>query len=333
NPAVPQARGTLAPVNQRLFNPRDVTLVQSRAYVVTRDHTVAGFPPGLYAIDISNPDTPHIIGTDTAGFFGTDFEVRDQIGMAAAQGTGVAAVPLFSLPAGAAPLYIGAIVVSSTYREGTGIATTDELIFETVNSVEGLEHGSTGDSALVIAQYRQPADLAGIAPTLTLASPADGEELVQGDQILVKAMAQDDVGVAQVDLKANGITIASLTKPPYQVSYTVPAHSHSITFEATAFDYAANRGDATPVVGSVIEDPLTTVIGQVVDSQGYPIVNATVTVTGTPRSAVTDTQGGFSIPGVGTIPLGVEISVRIANELGEQVGESTLFVRASNHTG
>lgn len=91
-------------------------------------------PPAGTQVGQSNP-----AGTDSNGFLGSDFEVLNQIGVVAAQGSGNAAAALFSHSPASPLLYVGAIRTSINYREGPGIALTENLIFETVQSARGLK--------------------------------------------------------------------------------------------------------------------------------------------------------------------------------------------------
>ena len=78
-------------------------------------------------------------------------------------------------------------------------------------------------------------------PSATIASPTGGT--VAGS-ISVNVNASDNIGVLRVDLKANGVLVASDTTPPYSFvwnSATVPDGSATLT--AVAYDAAGqSRG-------------------------------------------------------------------------------------------
>jgi hypothetical protein len=103
------------------------------------------------------------------------------------------------------------------------------------------------------------------------------------------------------------------TSAPYQFSYTVPSGILSVSLSATAVDLAGNIGTSTPVILSVVPDPLTTVVGRVVDSAGLPVSGAAATTLGS-FLGTTSADGRFAIANVPTVrgPIGVEVVVTVA---------------------
>jgi thermitase len=92
------------------------------------------------------------------------------------------------------------------------------------------------------------------APTVSIASPTGGT--VAGN-VAVTVNASDNVGVTRVDLRVNGVTVASDTASPYQFTWnstTLPNGSVSLT--AVAVDAAGNAGTSAPV--SVLVSNATT---------------------------------------------------------------------------
>jgi large repetitive protein len=98
--------------------------------------------------------------------------------------------------------------------------------------------------------------------------------------ITFSANATDDIAVASVNFFVNGQLAFTTSSQPYQFMYMVPCSATTLTFGATAVDYGNNVGTAQNVVVPVVPDPLTTVTGRVVDSQGNPIASASVSAFG-----------------------------------------------------
>src|SRR4029077_14602731 len=82
--------------------------------------------------------------------------------------------------------------------DGTGIAVDGNYVYLTTN--RGIqENGSFGDGRLYIGQYRALEDLKGVAPTVSIVSPAEGASIVEGESIPISVSATDDVAVVSVN--------------------------------------------------------------------------------------------------------------------------------------
>lgn len=143
-------------------------------------------------------------------------------------------------------------------------------------------------------------------PVVSITSPLSGATVIEGSTITISADATDDIAVASVSFLVNSSIIATDTTAPYQTSYIVPVGITRLTIGATATDNLGKVGTATDVVVNVIPDPLTTVIGRVVDVSGQPVAGAAVSTLG--RSSVTGPDGSFSIAGVQTIGGNITVS-------------------------
>lgn len=158
--------------------------------------------------------------------------------------------------------------------------------------------GSVGDSRLYIGQYLALQDDKGIPPVANITSPADGSSVVAGSAVHVVVAATDDVRVAAVNFLVNGTTQFTAFSQPFEFVFTAPQTLGPLTLGATAIDLGANVGTAQNVVVNVIPDPLTTVIGRVVDRNGLPVAGALVTFNSLSTTSAAD--GTFSLPGVPT---------------------------------
>ncbi len=115
-----------------------------------------------------------------------------------------------------------------------------------------------------------------VPPTVIINSPPDGALVYEGQTLLFSVDASDDGLLASVELLVNGVGFGTSTAPPFELTFTVPFDAGSLAFEASALDSGGSASMATSLV-AVGPDPLTTVEGNVVDTQGGPVA-ATVTL-------------------------------------------------------
>lgn len=183
---------------------------------------------------------------------------------------------------------------------GTNIAVDDSFIYLVGDRGGSARGGSSGDSRLYIGQYQPRVDLAGVPPTAAITSPAPGSLVYEGAPLTVAVDAQDDITVTAVRFSVDDQTVFTSTSAPYQYTLTVPTGVNSLTLGAVARDLGGNEGSAPSVQVQVAPDPLTRVIGQVLDVQGLPVQGARITAPGG-RTANTDADGRFQIIGVPTV--------------------------------
>ena len=91
-------------------------------------------------------------------------------------------------------------------------------------------------------------------PTVTITEPAAGSEVIENSFIILRADAQDDVGVASVLFRVNGQDVVLDAFPPYAVGFRVPLAVDTLTIDALATDTIGQTTTATRVV-TVIPDP------------------------------------------------------------------------------
>lgn len=136
-------------------------------------------------------------------------------------------------------------------------------------------------------------------PVVVITSPTAGSTFMEGATLPITVQATDDLGVVSVNFLVNGSIVFTDSEAPYEFSFTVPVGSQTLTLGATALDTGGHTGTATNVVVHVIPDPLTTVVGRVLDENHVPVSGATVSVRG--RTALSASDGTFSIPNVTTV--------------------------------
>lgn len=287
NPALPLSLGSVATTDAR-----DVSVEGNIAYV-------ADYTGSLKIIDFTNPASPRQTANTSQPLGGILMDVA-KVGRFSfgADVYFVNGVPIFNVTDPANPIAKARLDFPARDDNATGIAVDGQYIY--LSAERGItENGTTGDTRLYIGQYLIAEDKAGIAPTVSIVSPLSGETFIEGSRIPVTVNASDDIQVVGVTLLVNNEIVATDNTPPYQFSYTVPTGSKNLILSSTAIDLGGNVGVANEVAVNIIPDPMSTVSGRVVDKNGLPIFEASVTTTGG-RSGLTAVDGTFSITDVPT---------------------------------
>ena len=312
NASSPVARGSLSTTDAR-----DLTVEGSIAYL-------ADFSGSLKTIDFSTPTAPRLLATTSQALGGilTDVaKVREFV--FGADVFFVNGVPIVNVNDPAIPSVRARLDFPARDDNGTGIAVDNQFVYLTADrSIQ--ENGINGDSRLYIGQYVALEDKAGIPPVVTITSPAAGATAIEGSVITITVQAVDDVQVSSVDFLVNSNVVFTDSAAPYQFSLTIPAGVAALTLGATATDIGSNTGTAAPVQLNVIPDPLTTVIGRVLDKNGQPVNGATVTTFGS-FTATSRSDGTFSIPSVPTVRGTITVSAEIVVDGKKQTGRSAAF--------
>ncbi len=113
------------------------------------------------------------------------------------------------------------------------------------------------------------------APPAVTITPADGDMLLEGQTVTLRVDAMDDGLLTNVELSINGLSFGSSNTSPLEVLFTVPLTGAPLDLAASATDSVGNVGSATATV-PVVADPLTTVEGEVVDTDGIVVEGADV---------------------------------------------------------
>jgi hypothetical protein len=290
NPAAPVLRGTVS-----TGDARNVRINGNYAFV-------ADFSNSTTSVDISVPTAlivrSHITDPNLGGYL-QDLALSGTFALGA-DVKFVNGIPItdISNPSN----LLARAILNFTQRDDNamGIAVDGTYAYLATEHSNISKYGASGDSRLYIGQYLALQDLKGVAPTVSVSSPASGATAIQGATLPISVNATDDVAVASVNFTVNGSVVFTATSAPYQYNYTVPLNATSLTLGATAVDYGNNVGTAQTVTVNVIPDPGTTVTGTVQTKAGQPVIGATVTVFGT-YTATTASNGTFSILGVPTV--------------------------------
>ncbi len=311
NPAAPRILGGVALPDDA----KDVVLNGSIAYV-------ADYQASLQIVDLTDPLAPRVVGSTPTSLGGILMDVTTSPPFVfGADVFFVNGVPIVdaTVPGSPAPR---AILDFRNFRDdnGTGIAVDGSYVYLT--AARGIvENGVSEDTRLYIGQYRGLEDLKGVAPTVSLTSPAVNTTFIEGETIPLSATATDDMAVVAVTFLVDGVVAFTDTSAPYQFSVKAPAGVSSLTLSANAVDLGANVGVSTDVRVNVIPDPLTTVIGRVVDKEGQAVGGATVSVAA--HTGVTDPDGRFTITGVPTLQPVLVVSASLTRDTTILTGLST----------
>ncbi len=92
-----------------------------------------------------------------------------------------------------------------------------------------------------------------IAPDVSIVTPLDGSEYLEGEVIAMEILASDDGVVDRIELFSNGVLINEFTQAPYQYEWSnVPVGSYGLT--AVAYDDQLNSSSSQPVTIVVCPD-------------------------------------------------------------------------------
>ena len=276
---------------------------------------VADFNNSFTAVDLNDPQHPvvrasaplstggRLVDVATVGRFAVGADIFFVNG-----------VPILDVRTPSTPVPL-AILNFSQFGDdnGTGIAADSTFVYLT-----------TDRRRLLIGQYLQIDDTAGIPPTVAITAPLPPDPLTEGQTIILRAAATDDLAVASVRFFVNGAPVLTDTGVPFEVSVTVPVGTTSLTLGAQARDFGDNVGVAQEVTVTVIPDPGTTGVGRVLDRDRHPVLGATVTCRGV--VGLTAMDGTFAIAQVPTVQGDIRCVATFVTPAGETLTGKSAFV-------
>lgn len=165
-------------------------------------------------------------------------------------------------------------------------------------------------------------------PSIVITFPPDGVPLVEGETAPISADASDNGLVASVVFRIDGVDQPADTMAPFSVPFVVPVGAATVMIEATATDNVGKTATVSRIANVVVNDPQTTVVGQIVDPLGAVAPGVTATCLGV--SGLTGVDGSFSIANVSTIDGPIRCTALFTAPMGQTlVGESAevAFVR------
>ena len=103
------------------------------------------------------------------------------------------------------------------------------------------------DNVLVIAPALRP-------PHITLLTPHNGDNLNEGEEVLISAEASDEYGIRHVSFLVDGDLVGNDVDEPYEYLYTVPSNAggKELHFQAKATNIFGVTGYSQSVTASVI---------------------------------------------------------------------------------
>src|SRR6185295_11502911 len=217
----------------------DVELSGAYAYLATER--------GLRTLDLGAPASPIDLGT-TGSLFQTDVTLSPRKVLFGASTVRFDAVlGLYDGSRGGAPQALGELALDPAFGgDTTGVAADDRFLY--VTGTRGAatlgKPGYLGQTRMFIARYADFTDGAGIAPTVSFESPADGGSATAGRPLQVVVRALDDVGVAEVRLLRTGHPAEVDPIPPYAFTITPTEAGTEIALDAVAVDFAGHQAAA-----------------------------------------------------------------------------------------
>ena len=291
---------------------QDVAIQGTYAYV-------ADLSSSFTVVDISNLQNPQVVASTPLSLGGRLFDVAVDEGFAfGADAYFVNGIPIIDIQT-AGTAIPRAILDFSAYGDenGTGIALDGNYVYLTADKAFlGVKGGTTGQSRLYIGQYLDGTDARGVPPTVNITEPPTGAQIIRGETITIDVSASDDIGVAYVQLFANGVLVGSDSIAPYEFTYTAPVASGQVILTANATDFGSNKTVSAANLVEIVPDPNTIIVGRIVDGTGQPVVGATAVALGT-FSSISDSGGQFRINGVPTIRGDIAVSVTFSGLYGE----------------
>jgi uncharacterized repeat protein (TIGR01451 family) len=112
--------------------------------------------------------------------------------------------------------------------------------------------------------------------SVALAVPTNDNGFVEGQTVSIPGVVSGATPGTTVAFLINGQVVATDATPPYELLFTAPSGIQNVTIGARATDAQGQSATADPVEVPLRPDPLTTISGRVVDSDGNPVAGATV---------------------------------------------------------
>jgi cellulose 1,4-beta-cellobiosidase len=182
-------------------------------------------------------------------------------------------------------------------------------------------------------------------PSVSLTSPASGQQFASGAAVTLAANATDNGSVSRVEFRIDGQLVSTDTSAPYSFSTaTLAAGSHSA--QATAFDNAnppLSTSTASipfavvaPMGASIQVNPATLSIAggasgtSNVRLSAAPSGNVVVTLTRSGSTAITSSPGTVTLT---TSNWSTGVNVTFTAAAGSTAATSTFAAAAPNHTG
>lgn len=227
---------------------RTVVLGNSVAYVATNAN-------GLRVVSTATPSAPQLLGTSSGTI--RDIAVVGNFAFGPLVGSGSL---IISVENPINPVVRGSVNFNdlpSTFTTGPGGVAADQQYVYVTRSLSGVvENGVSGNTFLAIGRYNQTVyDRAGVAPSMAVVSPQNGQTVIQGHTINLTADAIDDVEVERVQFFVDNQLIATDRIPPYETPALIGGTAPTRTIKVTATDLNGVSAESAPVTINTIPNP------------------------------------------------------------------------------
>ena len=227
---------TLSPAQLFGANVKDVELEKGFAYL-------ADYNLGLVVIDITEPNQPNLVGQTNI------INVRNNNDIAVVGGFTVLADSFINTS--------GAAIVET--RDPTNPTAKSILGVSGAGVANGLAVDSeyvyiASSTAFSIGQYLEFVDENTLAPTTSVLTPLNGDQVLEGGVVIASAEAQDDIGIAKLEFYVNGSLVATDFVSPFEALIPMPTAVPQAEITVRAYDYAGLFADSDIVTVNLIAD-------------------------------------------------------------------------------
>ena len=174
-------------------------------------------------------------------------------------------------------------------------------------------------------------------PTVSIADPDDGIEIITGTNSFVNIDAADNFGVVKVELSIDDTVVSTLTAGPYTYDWDTTGLSLGAhTLLAKAYDAAGNVGQSSVVNFTIVPPPDTAApsVAITAPSDGSStIIGDDVAITATASDNVGVSKVEFFVDGAPRSETAAEPYALTWNTVGTSLGAHTIMVRASDAAG
>ena len=165
--------------------------------------------------------------------------------------------------------------LNNAHSDDDGINDGDE-----VNGTPATDplNNDTDDDGLLDNEDYAPIDPDTQAPQVVIESPDMSRTFLKGQPLTLDVSASDAGRITEVRLLVNGIEQPGpLQEAPYQFDLIAPTGSDTLQLEVQGEDTNGNVGSTGSYTLTLVDDPMTTVVGALLDDEGNPVSGAEVT--------------------------------------------------------
>ena len=289
---------------------RSVVMAAEYAFLATGNS-------GVHVVSLADPTAPAVVGNGGSGqYMLSDVALAGSL-LFGADYYRVNSVPIVQTFIPEEPLFVG-VVEFSQFNDDNGVTIDADPQFVAMVGSNGIIAGkpASGATRLFIGQHDDLNDPFGVPPTCVIVQPQPNTLATEGANLSVQVLAVDDVFVQEVEVLLDDQSVQLDALAPYELKVKLPKDLELHVIGARAYDTGGNVGICEPVFVQLQEDPLTTVVGAVVDDQGLPVSDAQIVLQEELLTATSDVDGTFTIAGAPTYD---DIQLTVQGIVGEDI--------------